>query len=105
MIGPWIAETQAKKEEDSHASRDPYETGRRQVSRDDIAAIVAALSDPPQVLRDADPADKADIYAQLGLTLIYQPEERLVQATIKPGLNMHNGFVSEGRLHQKARTC
>ncbi|MGH3280174.1 MAG: hypothetical protein ACRDNW_13690, partial [Trebonia sp.] len=28
----------------------------------------------------------------------YQPEERLVEASIKPGLNMRKGFVSEGGL-------
>lgn len=50
---------------------------------------------------EADPADKADIYAQLNLTLTYQPGQRLVEATVKPGLNMRKGFVSEGRLHQK----
>ena len=41
------------------------------------------------------PADKADIYAQLNLTLTYQPGQRLVEATVKPGLNMRKGFVSE----------
>jgi transposase len=37
-----------------------------------------------------------DIYAKLRLTLTYQPEEKLVQATIKPGLNMCKGFVRGG---------
>ncbi len=46
---------------------------------------------------EADPADKADIYAQLNLTLTYQPGQRLVEATVKPGLNMRRGFVSEDR--------
>jgi hypothetical protein len=41
----------------------------------------------------------------LRLTLTYQPGEKLVQATIKPGLNMCKGFVSEGRLHQKTHAC
>jgi hypothetical protein len=30
-----------------------------------------------QVIRDADRADKADLYAQLGLTLTYRPHKRL----------------------------
>jgi hypothetical protein len=70
------------------------------MNRDDIAAIVAALGDLARVVRGADAADKAKIYAQLGLTLTYQPEGRLVEATVKPGLNMCKGFVSEARLHQ-----
>lgn len=77
-------------------------TGRPQMTRDDIAAIVAALGDLARVVRDADPADKAEIYTQLGLTLTYQPGRRLVEATIQPDLSMRKGSVSEGRLHQKA---
>ena len=73
-------------------------TGRNWMSRDDIAAIVAALGDLARVVREADPADRADIYAKLGLTLTYQPGERLLEATIKPGLTMRKGFVSEGGL-------
>ena len=73
-------------------------TGQRRMSRDEIEAIVAALDDLARVVQAADPADKADIYAQLRLTLTYQPEEKLVQATIKPGLNVRKGLVSEVRL-------
>jgi hypothetical protein len=72
------------------------------MSQDDIAAVVTAFGDLAQIVQGADLADKADIYAKLKLTLIYQPTERLVQATIKPGLNMPKGFVSEGGLHQIA---
>jgi site-specific DNA recombinase len=76
VIGPWIAETQARKVTAQAEIRTA--TGRRQMSRDDTAAIVAALADLAQVVREADPADKADIYAQLNLTLTYQPDQRLV---------------------------
>lgn len=40
---------------------------------DDIAAIVAALGDLARVVQDSSPADKAEIYTQLGPTLTYQP--------------------------------
>ncbi len=73
-------------------------TGRHQMSRYDIAAIVTALGELARVVQEADPADKADIYAKLRLTLTYQPGERLVEATTKPGLNMRRGSVSEGRV-------
>lgn len=96
MIGPWIAETQAKKVTAQAEIRTA--TGQGPMSRDDIAAIVAAFADLAQVVREADPADKADLYAQLKLTLTYQPDQRLVEATVKPGLNMRKGSVSEGGL-------
>jgi site-specific DNA recombinase len=94
VIGPWIAETQAKKVAAQAVIR--AATGQRQMAPDDIAAIVTALGDLARVVHDADAADKAEIYAQLGLTLTYQPGRRLVEATIQPGLNMRKGFVSEG---------
>jgi hypothetical protein len=95
-IGPWIAETQAKKVAAQAEIRTV--TGRRQMSRDEIEAIVTALGDLARVAQEAEPKDKADIYAKLRLTLTYQPGEKLVQATIKPALNMCKGFVSEGGL-------
>jgi hypothetical protein len=96
VVGPWIAETQAKKVAAQAEIR--AATGRRRMTSDDITAIVGALGDLARVVRDADRGDKAEIYSQLGLTLTYQPERRLVEATIKPGLNMCKGFVSEGRV-------
>jgi hypothetical protein len=53
VIGPWIAETRAKKVTAQAEIRTA--TGRRQMSRDDIAAIVAALADLAQVVCEADP--------------------------------------------------
>ena len=82
VIGPWIAETQAKKVAAQAEIRTA--AGRTQMSWDDIAAIVSALGELATVVREADPADKADIYAKLKLTLTYQPEERIVEASIKP---------------------
>jgi hypothetical protein len=70
VTGPWIAETQAKKVTAQAEIRTA--TGHRQLSRDDIAAIVAAFA---QAVREADPADKAKLYAQLKLTLTYQPDQ------------------------------
>jgi site-specific DNA recombinase len=96
VIGPWIAETQAKKVAAQAEIRGA--TGRHQMSRDEIEAIVTAFAELARVVQQADPEDKADIYAKLRLTLIYEPEEKLVQATIQPGLNMRKGFVSEGGL-------
>ena len=50
------------------------------MTREQIASVVTALGDILAVLRDADPCDKAEIYSQLGLRLIYQPGRRIVHA-------------------------
>jgi site-specific DNA recombinase len=99
VIGPWIAEIQAKKVAAQVEIRTA--TGRRQMSRDEIEAVVTALGGLARMVQEADPKDKADIYAKLRLTLTYQPEEKLVQATVKPSLNMCKGFVSEGDCTKK----
>ncbi|MBM0206038.1 hypothetical protein JNW90_25725 [Micromonospora sp. STR1s_5] len=48
-----------------------------------------ALGDITAVLRDADPADKAEVYRQLGLRLNYQPETQTVRAVVD--LSAHRG--------------
>jgi site-specific DNA recombinase len=96
VIGPWIAETQAKKVAAQAETRTA--TGRHRMSREEIEAVVTALGDLARVVQAADPQDKADIYAKLRLTLTYQPEEKAVQAIVKLGLNMPKGVVSEGGL-------
>jgi hypothetical protein len=67
------------------------------MTRDEIAAIVTTLGDLAQVIHDADPADKAELYTQFGLSMTYRPQERLVEATVTPSLHMCKGFVSEAR--------
>ncbi|MFE9191060.1 hypothetical protein ACFYL6_15735 [Micromonospora sp. NPDC007208] len=66
------------------------------MSRSQIVDLVRALGDITAVLRDADPADKAEVYRQPGLRLNYQPETQTVRAAID--LSAHRGqiFVSEG---------
>jgi hypothetical protein len=96
VIGPWIAETQAQRVTAQAEIRSS--TGQHRMTRDDIAAMVAALGDLVRVIRDADPADQAELYSQLGLRMTYRPQKRLVEAaTVTPSLYMCKGFVSEVR--------
>lgn len=39
------------------------------MTRGEIATLVQAIGDLMQVIKDADPSDKAEIYGQLSLTL------------------------------------
>jgi site-specific DNA recombinase len=52
----------------------------------EIRSIVEKLADIAQVLRDADPNDKSEIFRQLGLKLTYHPGRRLVEAKIQPAV-------------------
>ena len=46
----------------------------------EITVIVQELTSPAAVIRDADPADKAQIYTGLKLTLTYQPTSGTIRA-------------------------
>ena len=94
-VARWITETEAE--------RARYQAVKRAaapqlvpaaMSRDEIASVVNALSDALVVLRSADPADKAQIYAGLGLRLIYQPGERLVRTEVHVSPAQHWQFES-----------
>jgi hypothetical protein len=60
VIARWISETEAARTA-YQASKSPE--ARPVMTRDETAALVESLADLPGLLRDADPADKADIYA------------------------------------------
>jgi hypothetical protein len=48
-------------------------TGRRTHDADEINTFVQAMSGIAAILRNADPADKREVYRQLGSTLTYEP--------------------------------
>ena len=50
------------------------------MSKEEIAATVNAITDLMTVLHNVDPADKADVYAHLGLRLTYNPGPKTVIA-------------------------
>ena len=79
-VARWITETEAERARLRAAMR--VTTPRSSMTRDDIESIVSALTDLLGVLRDAEPTDKADIYAQLGLKLTYQPTDQLVRTEV-----------------------
>jgi hypothetical protein len=57
-------------------------TGRR-MSEAEIKSIVDRLADIAQVLIEADPEDKPEVFRQLGLKLTYPPGRKLVEANVQ----------------------
>ncbi|MBQ1030395.1 recombinase zinc beta ribbon domain-containing protein [Micromonospora sp. C97] len=100
VVTGWIAQTQAERtraEAELHAIAG---STPRRMSRAEITALVTALGDTTTVFRDADPADKAEVYRQLGLRLNYQPETQTVRAAVD--LSAHRGPM--GRVRGATRT-
>lgn len=80
-VALWITATEAERARYQAIRRATRQQAQLPVmSREEIAVIVAALSDLLAVLHGTNPADKARIYTQLGLRLTYQPENRAVRA-------------------------
>jgi site-specific DNA recombinase len=52
------------------------------MSEDQIALIVDALGGLLGLLADADPRDRADIYARVGLQMVYRPGTETVLAQV-----------------------
>ena len=55
-------------------------TAPRRMTAEEIKTIVQEVGSLAEVIRDADPADKAEIYKGLNLTLTYQPTSGTVRA-------------------------
>ncbi len=96
VAAAWIADTQRERKQlerqlGQHVPGD-------QLTPEQVKALVKALKDIVGVLAEADPADKADLYDQLGISLAYDPDgtvtvesrPRGVQRTCRRGdLNPH----------------
>jgi hypothetical protein len=72
------------------------------MSRDDIHAMVDTLGGLLNVLRHADPADKAEVYRELGIRLTYNHTEHTVLAETQPTSSVCVVSVSEEGLDHYA---
>ncbi|MDQ3826809.1 MAG: hypothetical protein M3319_05710 [Actinomycetota bacterium] len=68
------------------------------MSREDIHTMVNTLGSLLNALRHADPADKAEVYRELGVRLTYDHAERTALAETRPTSSVCVVFVSEGGL-------
>ena len=62
------------------ASRDRHKPAR-QLTEDDIRALITGLGDLRDVIRDAEPPVKAAIYEQLWLKVTYLPGHEKIRPT------------------------
>ncbi|HJQ90470.1 MAG TPA: recombinase family protein [Acidimicrobiia bacterium] len=74
-VGRWIAETnQERRRLEALLGRSPTVT----LTAEDIKALVASLQDITATLAAADPADKAKVYAEMGIDITYHQDGRVV---------------------------
>jgi site-specific DNA recombinase len=74
-VGRWIAETnQERRRLEALLGRTPP-TG---LTPEDVKALVSSLQDITATLAAADPADKAKVYAEMGIDITYHQDGRVV---------------------------
>ncbi|MET8329714.1 recombinase family protein [Streptomyces sp. NPDC005181] len=73
LVTRWIAETQAHRARAEAVLRTAARGPAGPMSREEITRLVDSIKDLAAVVSTADPADKAEIYRQLGLRLSYTP--------------------------------
>jgi site-specific DNA recombinase len=94
-VACWITETEAERSRHQALKRAMPQQVTRTMSREEISSVVSALSDLLAVLQAADPADKAEIYTQLGLRLTYRPgDDPAVRAEVRIVPAQHWQFES-----------
>jgi hypothetical protein len=74
-VGKWIAEThQERRRLEALLGRTPT----TKLIAEDIKALVASLQDITATLATADPADRAKVYAEMGIDITYHQDGRVV---------------------------
>jgi len=104
LIAQWTAEVKATRAAAQAQLRATTGSNTR-MTADEIENIVTALGSIIEVLRDADPADKAKIYTGVGLRLTYEPGSNKVIAAAKPPAIMYEGSCPRGNTNHFPTTC
>ncbi|MGH3570600.1 MAG: zinc ribbon domain-containing protein [Pseudonocardiaceae bacterium] len=104
LVVAWIHQVQQQRTvaEARLATLTSHHGTNRRISRDDIHAMVNTLGGLLNALRHADPADKAEVYRELGVRLTYDHAERTVLAETRPTSSVCVVFVSEDGLDHYA---
>lgn len=94
IVSEWISEVQAERlgAERTMATLAPAPA----VTKDDVRRMVEAVEDKTRMLADADPITKATLYADLGITLTYEPDRRVVVVEAQPRELWAKERVGEG---------
>jgi len=83
IVSTWISEVQGER---LAAERAVAASRSAVLTADDVRQVLDELGDLGGVLADADPEQKAKVYADLGVTLTYRPAERVVAVEASPAV-------------------
>jgi len=75
-IGAWIAEVEAEREAAERVLG--ASIPKSPLTAAQIKAVILSLKDHVRILAEADPETKATLYQELGLSMTYHPERKVV---------------------------
>jgi hypothetical protein len=84
LIAKWTAEIKVKRQDAERRLQADERT--RLLTEQEIAAAIAEIGDLGKALREAEPADKAELYLKLGVTAMYDPNKGEVIVESRPSL-------------------
>ena len=99
VVAEWMSEVQAEKlkAQAVQVAERPSEA----LSARSLRSMIEGLSEMAQVLAEADPKDKAEVYSALGIEVTYSPDLRILAVTSRP-LARGQQSVSEGGLRRSS---
>ena len=89
VAASWIADTQRERRNLERQLGD--DVPGDQLAREQVKALVDALTDIVEVLAQAEPQDKAELYAQLGISLAYHPDGTVTVESRPRGVTVRVG--------------
>ncbi len=89
LAAQWIAETQRERKAFERQLGKHVPGG--ELTPKEVKALVKALRDIVDVLADADPADKSELYDQLGISLTYDPAGSVTVKALPRGVTVRVG--------------
>ncbi|MFP5489005.1 MAG: zinc ribbon domain-containing protein, partial [Acidimicrobiia bacterium] len=89
VAAKWIAETERERKALQRQLGQPIAGGK--LSTDHVKALATALRDIVAVLADAEPADRALLYEELGVTLTYDPSGQVHVQALPRGVQVRVG--------------
>lgn len=85
VVAGWIAETEARRKVEQMRLDRVMSKIPKRLTEEEIVEMVATIGDLRRALRNADPKDRAEVYGELGLRLIYEPARNAVIAQAQLG--------------------
>ncbi|WP_155884594.1 hypothetical protein [Actinomadura flavalba] len=100
QVAGWINETEAERSQLEARLQEAPQT--HAVNADAIHAALKKTDELARAVVRAHPNDKADLYRELGLTMTYHPDKKLVEAKVNPASTCTDGVCPRGDLNPHA---